>query len=112
VNEEFDSLPPYAQHAPCSAPEKQGSRDVTAFLQQAIDELSSELRELSLKIISHPELSWEEKQASKWAADFMHKHGFQVVHPAYELDTAFEAVFEYKSTDSSPCVGFVRSRPT
>jgi hypothetical protein len=107
-----DDLPPYSAHAAhdfnlqdSKLPSRLSSDDALAYIQKAIDDLSPELRALSMRIIEHPELSWQEKCASKWASDFMAKHGFKVQHPAYDLETAFEAVFEHKS--GGPVVGFV-----
>lgn len=46
---------------------------------------------LSARIHAHPELRFEEHQASGWLADYLESIGFQVERRAYGLETAFAA---------------------
>jgi len=52
-----------------------------------------ELAELSLKIHSHPELGFEERQASGWLTDYLKENGFTIEHGLCELKTAFKASY-------------------
>ena len=56
-----------------------------------IDALREELIELSLRIHAHPELAFQEEQASAWLADYLEGHGFRVVRGICDLPTAFRA---------------------
>ncbi|KAG0315344.1 hypothetical protein BGZ99_007516 [Dissophora globulifera] len=58
---------------------------------QAIDAVSAELREISLKLHNDPELSWEEYRAHALLTEYLEKKGFQVQRNACDLDTAFIA---------------------
>ena len=49
------------------------------------------LRELSLWMYENPETAYEEFETSAKMADALRAGGFEVEHPAYGLDTAFEA---------------------
>ncbi len=58
-----------------------------------IDRAKSALIELSHKIHAHPELSFEEYQASTWCADALEAEGFTVDRGICDLPTAFRAEF-------------------
>lgn len=58
-----------------------------------IDELSSSLNELSLKIWKKPELGFQETFAHGLLTKTLKDHGFDV-QPQFTLDTAFKAVYE------------------
>jgi len=57
-----------------------------------IDELSSELWNLALRIHAHPELGFEEHQAAAWLAEALEKGGFRVERGAGGVPTAFRAI--------------------
>ncbi|KAK3844048.1 MAG: hypothetical protein J3R72DRAFT_439659 [Linnemannia gamsii] len=57
----------------------------------AIEGVSSELREISLKLHEDPELSYKEYKAHALLTDYLEKKGFEVERKAYGLDTAFVA---------------------
>ncbi|KAG8922621.1 hypothetical protein FRC02_011741 [Tulasnella sp. 418] len=66
-------------------------------IEERIDELSDELRELSLKIHDHPELGFEEKYAHDTMTEFMEKHGFEVTRHYGGLETAWKAELQVGS---------------
>src|SRR5215831_3096384 len=57
----------------------------------AIDARASSLAELARKIHAHPELRFEEKQASAWIADTVEQAGVPVERGVGGLPTAFRA---------------------
>ncbi|CAI2175760.1 13974_t:CDS:10 [Funneliformis geosporum] len=61
---------------------------------KAIDDKSSELRTISLKIHENPELAYEEKFAHGLLVKYLQDEGFNVTPSAYGLETAFVAEFQ------------------
>lgn len=57
----------------------------------AFDGVEEELRSLSRWMYDNPETAYEEHEASSRLAAFLSSHGFAVTHPAYGIETAFEA---------------------
>ncbi|KZT07218.1 amidohydrolase [Laetiporus sulphureus 93-53] len=74
--------------------------DVMKTIEDKIDELDPELRELSLDILHHPELGWEERRTHDKLTKFMSTHGFDVIPHYLGLETAWSAVYTYKSTSA------------
>src|ERR1700761_8463747 len=64
--------------------EKTAARDTVG---RAADDLVA----LSHRIHAHPELSFEEHQASTWCADMLEAGGFAVERGVSDLETAFSA---------------------
>jgi len=58
-----------------------------------IDDQSQQLRELSLKIHSNPELGFQEFKSAGWLADYLANNGFSVECGVCELPTAFQASY-------------------
>ncbi len=58
-----------------------------------IDSRRNELRELSLKIHSNPELGFHEVKAAAWLTAYLEKNGFSVERGICGLETAFRAVY-------------------
>ena len=58
---------------------------------EAFAAVEDELREISKWMYENPETAYEEHNSSKRLADFLDSNGFEVTHPAYGLETAFEA---------------------
>jgi aminobenzoyl-glutamate utilization protein B len=56
-----------------------------------IEKKADELKELSLKIWEHPEVAYEEVQASKWTADYLEANGFEVEREYAGVPTAIKA---------------------
>lgn len=57
----------------------------------AVDKLGPALIELSHRIHAHPELAFEERQASGWVAGFLRDRGHSVEQPYLALDTALRS---------------------
>jgi len=70
---------------------------VSKTIVDKIDELSGELRKLSLGIHEHPELRFEEKYAHDTLTKFMESKGFKVTPHYKDLDTAWLATFTHGS---------------
>lgn len=83
------TLPPYSV-----SPLEQGYSEI----ETTVDDLSKELRALSLDIHDHPELAMKEYHTHDILCRFMRKHGFEVTEHAYDMPTAWEATFEHRST--------------
>ncbi|KAF5350648.1 hypothetical protein D9756_008714 [Leucocoprinus leucothites] len=75
-------------------PERIYKPEVLLTIEEKINELSEELRALSLDIHAHPELGFEEHYAHDAYTKFMKKHGWNVKEH-HHLDTAWEATFEH-----------------
>ncbi len=61
---------------------------------EAVDALAGDLEALSHQIHAHPELSFEEVQASGWIADFLAGQGFALERGVAGVTTAFRATIE------------------
>ena len=57
----------------------------------AIDREASQLREISLYLGEHPELSWEERLAARRLTEYLETQGFTVERAIGGLETAFRA---------------------
>ncbi|EJU03334.1 hypothetical protein DACRYDRAFT_21536 [Dacryopinax primogenitus] len=73
------------------------SNVISKTITEKIDELSGELRKLSLGIHEHPELRFEEKYAHDVLTKFMESKGFNVTPHWKDLDTAWVATFTHGS---------------
>ncbi|CAI2175211.1 20741_t:CDS:10 [Funneliformis geosporum] len=72
-------------------------KDTTEYAEtatKAIDDKSSELRTISLKIHENPELAYKEKFAHGLLVKYLQDQGFNVTPSAYGLETAFVAEFQ------------------
>jgi metal-dependent amidase/aminoacylase/carboxypeptidase family protein len=85
-----------------------GSRSSDDFLDDissAIEDLSSDLRSISLSIHDHPELQYKEFHAHQALTEYLAKQkGWEVTPSAYDIKTAFVAV--YDSGKRGPVVSF------
>ncbi|KAL1733992.1 hypothetical protein EV714DRAFT_245828, partial [Schizophyllum commune] len=84
-----DKLPPYIGGLEAPAP------SFVQTVNDVLDGLDSELRELSLQIHSHPELGYKERFAHDTLTTFMAKHGFTVTKHYLGLDTAWRAEYTH-----------------
>lgn len=64
-----------------------------ALTKDSIEAQQRELRELSLKIHSNPELALQEVKASEWLTKYLEEGGFAVERGVCELPTAFRASY-------------------
>lgn len=69
-------------------------RAVAAILPDAID--------LSQRVHAHPEIAFQERDASAWTAELLDRHGFEITAPAGGLETAFVA--RWKGNAEGPVV--------
>ncbi|KAI9277259.1 hypothetical protein BDA99DRAFT_532331 [Phascolomyces articulosus] len=63
------------------------------FIYSTIDDLSSELREISLDLHNNPETSLNEHRSYKILADYIENKGFKVERQIYAMETSFRAEF-------------------
>ena len=62
---------------------------------QYVEELSDDLRTISLDIHDHPQLRWKEKHAHDVMTEYLRRQeGWKVTPSAYGIETAFVASFE------------------
>ena len=73
-----------------SMPPEEGTK-IRAKAKERLDRVRDDLIELSHRIHAHPELKFEEEQASSWLAALLSDNGFAVEHGAIELPTVFVA---------------------
>ncbi len=59
----------------------------------AIDNHRNELKDLSLKIHSHPETAFQEEKAATWLTDYLREKGFATEKGICGLETAFRASY-------------------
>ena len=67
-----------------------------AILPEALD--------LSHRVHANPEIAFEEVQASRWTAELLERHGFEVTAPAGGLETAFVA--RWRGDRPGPVIAF------
>ncbi|KAJ7201031.1 aminoacylase 1-like protein 2 [Mycena pura] len=72
--------------------------DILEIIEQTINGLDGELRQLSMDIHDHPELAYEERHAHDVLTAFMAKHGFEVTKQ-YHLETAWLASYSAPGAD-------------
>ena len=89
-------------------PDTNGMRpadDILDDISGAVDDLSSDLRSISLSIHDQPELQYKEVHAHKILTENLgQQHGWRVIPSAYEIKTAFVA--SYDSGKEGPVVSF------
>ncbi|KAH9832533.1 amidohydrolase [Rhodofomes roseus] len=75
--------------------------EVLKTIEETVDKYDSELRELSLDILAHPEIAWQEKRTHDKLTAYMSSHGFSVTPHYLGLSTAWRAVFSHTSSSAS-----------
>ncbi len=70
---------------------------------KAIEEKKELLYDLAKKIWEHPEIAYTEVKASKWTADFLKDHGFEVEEKHAGVPTAIKATWG----SGKPVIGFL-----
>ncbi|KAH9930227.1 uncharacterized protein B0H18DRAFT_953169 [Fomitopsis serialis] len=63
--------------------------EVLETIEKTVDKYDPELRELSLDILAHPEIGWQEKRTHDKLTAFMSSHGFDVTPHYLGLSTAW-----------------------
>ncbi|HSG80081.1 MAG TPA: amidohydrolase, partial [Acidimicrobiia bacterium] len=72
----------------------------------AFDAVERELVEISRWMYEHPETAFEEHDASRRLAGFLRDRGFDVVHPAHGLETAFRATIGSEGPEVVVCAEY------
>lgn len=74
-----------------------------------IDQHETELIESADYLHAHPELAYKEYLSSKYLAEFMERHGFEVSYNTAGIETAFTAVWRSNGAteDVKPVLGFL-----
>ncbi len=81
--------------------------DVAKNIEEEIERLDGELRQLSLDMHDHPEIMWEEhKTHDLFVKYFSQKKGWKVTPHAFDQETAWQAVFSHKADKNSRVIGF------
>jgi len=73
-------------------------------LVEAVDAVLPEALDLSHRVHATPEIAFEERNASRWTAELLERHGFDLTAPAGGLETAFVA--RWSGTRSGPVIAF------
>lgn len=73
-------------------------------LTDAVDSVLPDALDLSHRVHAHPELAFEERQASNWTAELLDRNGFEVTAPIGGLETAFVA--RWRGERPGPVVAF------
>ena len=60
-------------------------------LADAVAAVTADALELSHRVHANPEIAFEERDAARWTAELLQRHGFEVEAPAGGLETAFVA---------------------
>ncbi|PCH36423.1 hypothetical protein WOLCODRAFT_28550 [Wolfiporia cocos MD-104 SS10] len=66
--------------------------EVLNTIDKTLEDLDDELRALSLDILHHPEIIWQERRTHDTLTAFMSAHGFEVTAHYLDLPTAWRAV--------------------
>lgn len=73
-------------------------------LTDAVDSVLPDALDLSHRVHAHPEIAFEERQASTWTAELLDRNGFEVTAPIGGLETAFVA--RWRGERPGPVVAF------
>jgi amidohydrolase len=73
-------------------------------LGEAVDTIVPEALDLSHRVHAAPEVAFEEHNASRWTAELLERHGFELTVPAGGLETAFVA--RWSGTRPGPVIAF------
>ena len=73
-------------------------------LSDAVDSILPEALDLSHRVHAHPEIAFQEHDASTWTAELLARHGFAVTAPAGGLETAFVA--RWQGAGPGPVIAF------
>ncbi|KIJ55711.1 hypothetical protein M422DRAFT_151213 [Sphaerobolus stellatus SS14] len=91
----LDALP---QYTPKLSDTKLGDifkPEVLKTIEEELDKVNEELRDLSMKIHDHPEIAYQERYAHDTLTAFMASHGFEVTTHYLGLESAWRAAYSY-----------------
>jgi amidohydrolase len=78
--------------------------DVGIGLDDAVAGIYDEALELSHRVHATPEVAFQERQAARWTAELLERHGFEVTSPVGGLETAFAA--SWQGSSPGPVIAF------
>jgi amidohydrolase len=73
-------------------------------LDDAVAAIAREALDLSHRVHATPEIAFEERQAARWTAELLERHGFEVDAPVGGLETAFVA--RWRGSAPGPVVAY------
>lgn len=76
-------------------------------IQKQVEVYFEEAKELADYLTAHPEISGEEEESSKYIADFLEKHGYEVTVPYAKMPHSFLAVDKEKLDFKGPKAAFL-----
>jgi amidohydrolase len=65
--------------------------DTAISLTDAVAGVTADALDLSHRVHANPEIAFQERQAARWTAELLERHGFEVIAPVGGLETAFVA---------------------
>lgn len=80
------------------------TRSSDPALDTAVEAILPEALDLSHRVHATPEIAFEEREAARWTADLLGKHGFEVAAPTGGLETAFTA--RWRGERAGPVIAF------
>ena len=81
--------------------------DVKLRIAAAVERHREEILDLSHRIHANPEPAFQEAQASRWVAEAIARHGYEVEHPAGSLETAVRARLRGGRGGDGPQIGIL-----
>ena len=73
-----------------------------AALESAVQAVLPEALDLSHRVHATPEIAFQERNASRWTAELLERHGFEITAPAGGLETAFVA--QWRGAGEGPVI--------
>ena len=81
--------------------------DATNIIASWIDQHEPELIETASYLFQHPELAYQETLSSRYLAEYLEGHGFEVTYKTADIETAFTAVWHSTPVQEKPIIGFL-----
>lgn len=78
--------------------------DPASTLGDAVEAVLPEALDLSHRVHANPEMAFEERNAARWSAELLERHGFEITAPIGGLETAFQA--RWRGDRPGPVVAF------
>ncbi len=78
--------------------------DTASGLDEAVADVIPDALDLSHRVHATPEIAFEERNASRWTAELLERHGFDVTAPVGGLETAFAA--RWQGASPGPVIAF------
>jgi len=78
--------------------------DTAISLADAVAGITADALDLSHRVHANPEIAFQERQAARWTAELLERHGFDVTAPLGGLETAFVA--RWAGDRSGPVIAY------